>query len=98
MAWLQHDGEVTYGPVPVALGGPGHRTPKGTFRVAWKDAEHTSRTYGIDMPWSVFFAVGGIAFHEGPLDQASHGCVHLGTAAARRFFAELHPGDRVQVL
>jgi lipoprotein-anchoring transpeptidase ErfK/SrfK len=50
------------------------------------------------MPFSVFFAHGGIAFHEGPLDEASHGCVHLAPAAAERFFAELQTGDRVQVL
>ena len=98
VAWLQHDGRVTYGPVRVSLGGPGHRTPKGLFRVAWKDDEHWSSTYGIPMPWSVFFAYGGIAFHEGPLDQPSHGCVHLAPAAAQRFFAELGHGDRVQVL
>ena len=98
LAWLQRDGRVVFGPVPVSLGGPGHRTPNGSFRVAWKDEEHTSSTYGIPMPFSVFFAHGGIAFHEGPLDQPSHGCVHLASAAAERFFAELGPGDRVQVL
>jgi lipoprotein-anchoring transpeptidase ErfK/SrfK len=98
VAWLQRDGRVTYGPVRVSLGGPGHRTPTGSFRVAWKDEEHTSSTYGIDMPWSVFFAHGGIAFHQGPVDEQSHGCVHLSPAAAERFFAELDPGDRVQVL
>ena len=97
VAWLQRDGRVVYGPVRVSLGGPGHRTPRGSFRVVWKDEEHTSSTYGIDMPWSVFFAHGGIAFHEGPLDERSHGCVHLAPAAAERFFAELDRGDRVQV-
>ena len=97
VAWLQRDGRVTYGPVRVTLGGPGHRTPTGSFRVAWKYAEHTSSTYGIDMPWSVFFRYDGIAFHEGPLDVSSHGCVHLSRTAAKRFFAELEPGDRVRV-
>ena len=98
VAWLQHDGRVTYGPVPVALGRASQPTPRGRFAVAWKDAEHTSSSYGIDMPFSVFFAAGGIAFHEGPLDEPSHGCVHLGRAAAEAFFGALAPGDRVQVL
>jgi lipoprotein-anchoring transpeptidase ErfK/SrfK len=97
LAWLQDQGRLTYGPVRVSLGGAGHRTPTGSFRVAWKDEEHTSSSYGISMPFSVFFAHGGIAFHEGPLDERSHGCVHLGPVAARAFFAGLVRGDRVQV-
>jgi hypothetical protein len=97
LAWLQDEGRVTYGPVRVSLGGPGHRTPKGSFRVAWKDEEHTSSSYGIEMPYSVFFAHGGIAFHEGSLDEPSHGCVHLDRAAAQRFFDALGHGDRVRV-
>ena len=98
VAWLQHAGRVTYGPVPVALGSTSQPTPRGRYAVVWKDAEHTSSSYGTDMPFSVFFAGGGIAFHEGPLDEHSHGCVHLGHAAAAAFFAALAPGDRVHVL
>src|SRR4051794_34656603 len=75
-AWLQDGGQITYGPVPVALGGSGHRTPHGQFRVAWKAESWTSTEYGIAMPWSVFFTTGGIAFHAGPLRRQSHGCVH----------------------
>lgn len=96
-AWLQHRGRVTYGPVPVSLGGRGHRTPTGIFRVAWKAPHWVSTEYGIPMPWSVFFAAGGIAFHAGPLDRRSHGCVHLRRRAARTFFADLDVGDVVAV-
>ena len=97
LAWLQRDGALTYGPVRVALGRASQPTPHGTFLVAWKDQVHTSRRYGIAMPYSVFFAAGGIAFHEGPLDVPSHGCVHLTHAAAAAFFAALERGDRVEV-
>jgi hypothetical protein len=97
VAWLQHHGRPSYGPVRVSLGRAGHPTPHGTFHVAWKDAEHTSRSYGIPMPYSVFFAAGGVAFHQGPLDESSHGCVHLGRPAAFVFFSELRRGDRVEV-
>jgi hypothetical protein len=97
LAWLQRDGEVVHGPVPVSLGTSDHPTPRGVFHVAWKDEKHTSNLYGIDMPFSVFFASGGIAFHEGPVDEPSHGCVHLPPAAARAFFAALDKGDRVEV-
>jgi hypothetical protein len=97
VAWLQHDGTVSYGPVPVALGRASQATPHGTFHVAWKDQEHTSSRYGIDMPYSTFFAAGGIAFHQGPLDVPSHGCVHLTHPAAVAFFSALERGDRVEV-
>jgi len=97
LAWLQRRGRVVHGPVPVSLGTRADPTPRGHFRVAWKDAEHTSSIYGIDMPWSVFFATGGIAFHQGPIDEASHGCVHLAPAAAEAFFDALDRGDRVHV-
>jgi lipoprotein-anchoring transpeptidase ErfK/SrfK len=50
------------------------------------------------MPWSVFFADGGIAFHTGSLRAESNGCVHLANSNAKRFFAFLRVGDRVQVL
>ena len=96
VAWLQDGhGHVVYGPVPVALGRAGHPTPTGKFRVAWKAAHWTSQTYGVPMPWSVFFAAGGVAFHAGPLDAPSHGCVHLGSEAARTFFDLLAVHDEV---
>jgi L,D-transpeptidase catalytic domain len=97
LAWLQVDGKVTYGPVPTGTALPGHGTPRGVFRVEWKAEHWTSTEYGIPMPWSVFFAAGGIALHAGPLDAPSHGCVHLSPAAAHRFFDALVVGDRVDV-
>ncbi|MEU6700699.1 L,D-transpeptidase [Pseudonocardia sp. NPDC046786] len=50
------------------------------------------------MPWSVFFADGGIAFHGGDRDRASAGCVKLVLNQARAFYADLQVGDQVQVL
>ena len=97
LAWLLHAGTVEYGPVPVALGRPGQETPTGRFHVVWKDREHVSGTYGIRMDYAVFFASGGIAFHEGPLDAPSHGCVHLRRADAARFFNILPVGARVEI-
>ncbi len=97
LAWLQRNGQVTYGPVPVGLGRPGHRTPKGIWQVAYKGPHMVSTEYGIPMPWAVFFAYNGIAFHQGPLDVASHGCVHLRPKDARKFYDVLQPGDVVSV-
>jgi hypothetical protein len=49
------------------------------------------------MPWSVFFAPGGIALHAGDPANASAGCVHLPPADAEAFYNDLQVGDRVEV-
>jgi hypothetical protein len=97
LAWLLRDGVVEYGPVPITHGRPGEQTPVGKFKVAWKDAVHTSSIYRTPMPHSVFFASGGIAFHEGSLSEPSHGCVHLSPEVAKIFFDALPVRAAVQV-
>ncbi|MFD9964268.1 L,D-transpeptidase [Amycolatopsis sp. NPDC058986] len=101
ISWLQKDGKITYGPVPVMPGTDGPddsvATPKGVFHVAWKDAHHVSNEFPEAMPNAVFFAPGGIAFHEGSLIAASHGCVHLSPEAAGRYFDALPVGAEVAV-
>jgi hypothetical protein len=97
-AWLLDRGSVIYGPVEVASGGQGHRTPTGRFAVTYEDVDHVSRAYdGAPMPYSVFFTRGGVAFHEGDRDSRSHGCVRLSHGAATTFYEALEPGDAVQV-
>jgi lipoprotein-anchoring transpeptidase ErfK/SrfK len=49
------------------------------------------------MPYSVFFAQGGIAFHQGDLDRASAGCVRLERENAILFYDTLPLGAKVQV-
>jgi lipoprotein-anchoring transpeptidase ErfK/SrfK len=96
-AWLISGGAVQYGPVSITHGRAGYRTPPGTFNVSFKNINHRSSIYNnAPMPYSVFFN-GGIAFHQGSLQQLSHGCIHLSRAAAQKFFANLSVGDIVQV-
>lgn len=93
------DGDVTYGPVPMTSGKPGYETPTGGYEVTWKDEDHRSGEYNnAPMPYSVFFTDTGIAFHEGSLQQQSHGCIHLSHEAARTYFYELEPSDVVEVV
>jgi hypothetical protein len=96
-AWLIRDGEVEYGPVPITHGRTGYLTPPGTFQVFFKNRHHVSSIYDAPMPYSVFFN-GGIAFHQGSLEEESHGCIHLSRTAARTFFRFLELGDVVQVV
>ncbi|NIH80206.1 L,D-transpeptidase [Amycolatopsis viridis] len=101
VGWLQRDGEITHGPVPVMPGtadAPDSvATPRGVFRVSWKDADHVSAEFGDPMNHAVFFAPGGIAFHEGSLDTPSHGCVHLSARDAALFYDALPVGAQVAV-
>ncbi len=97
-AWLIHDGAVTRGPVGISHGGQGEETPTGTFGVQWKDQNHRSAEFDdAPMPFSVFFADGGIAFHQGNPKNPSAGCVHLAHDDAVAWFDDLQVGDEVQI-
>lgn len=96
-AWLVQDGRILRGPVPVSIGDEYDPTPPGRYQVEWKAKDWVSREYGSPMPYSVFFAPGGIAFHEGSLQTSSAGCVRLTRDNAIAFFDYLQVGDEVQV-
>jgi L,D-transpeptidase catalytic domain len=96
LTWLQSDGTITYGPVRMEPGLP--RTPRGTFHVEWKAGAHYMSTeYHEPMPYAVFFAPGGIAFHGGSLTTPSHGCIHLDIGSARYYDDHLPVGAEVVV-
>ncbi|HVT68109.1 MAG TPA: L,D-transpeptidase, partial [Trebonia sp.] len=102
MTWLQADGRPTFGPVLMEPGAPGapaaNQTPRGAFRVTWKAGPaFVSNIYHEAMPWAVFFAPGGIAFHGGSLTRWSHGCVHLTTPNAKYYNEHLPVGAEVVV-
>ncbi|MHA6780270.1 L,D-transpeptidase [Pseudonocardia saturnea] len=97
-AWLIEDGDIVRGPVPVSPGGQGRETPRGDFSVDWKHKDHYSSEFdGAPMPFAVFFAEGGIAFHEGNLESGSAGCVRMAREDAEAWFEFLQVGDPVQV-
>jgi hypothetical protein len=104
-AWLIENGKVVRGPVKISSGGAGKETPLGhSFRVYRKEADHKSQEFKLangepaPMPWSVFFADGGIAFHSGNPARASAGCIHLAPDDAKAWFDNLQVGDQVQVV
>jgi lipoprotein-anchoring transpeptidase ErfK/SrfK len=97
LAWLLDDGKVVRGPVAIQHGDAEDPTPLGTFAVQWKAEQYTSREYLTQMPYSVFFADGGIAFHQGTQDTPSAGCVKLDQENAKAFFHYLQVGDEVQI-
>jgi lipoprotein-anchoring transpeptidase ErfK/SrfK len=97
-AWLiSPAGKIDRGPVDISPGADDTKTPRGDFKVYWKHKDHYSKEYDAPMPWSTFFARGGIAFHQGNLDYPSGGCVRLSEEDAKAFFNYLKVGDKVQV-
>ena len=104
-AWLFENGRVFTGPVDISSGGKGKETPTGhSLRVYRKELDHKSgesrQADGSpsDMPWSVFFEDGGIAFHGGDPERASAGCIHLEPSDAKIWYEHLQVGDQVQVV
>lgn len=99
-AWLTDgEGGLTTGPVRMNHGGDAAPTPTGDFTVQWKNVDHvSSENAGFPMPYAVFFDGDGRAFHAGDVRGNSAGCIRLPREAAEMFFADLEPGDRVEIL
>ncbi|MFC9995186.1 L,D-transpeptidase [Nocardia sp. NPDC127526] len=96
-AWLLDNGKVVYGPTPISHGMPGFETRRGLFDVDSKKPFHWSTMHHAPMEYAIFFD-GDIAFHIGPIDRQSHGCIRMVPDGAREFFNYLNPGDMVQVV
>jgi hypothetical protein len=94
-AWIQSEGRITYEPVPVTTGQPGYETTRGAHRVLRHIRDDHSRIFDTPMPYSTYFTIDRIAFHESRLDEPSHGCIHRGHHTAAHLFEQLRAGDRV---
>jgi hypothetical protein len=84
----------------VSTGMRGHGTPMGDFIILQKRPWHRSNLYSnAPMPFMQRLTWDGIAIHAGVLPgyPASHGCIRVPTAFARRLFAETRLGIRVAV-
>ena len=98
-AWVFR-GAVLIGVATVSTGRPGHDTPTGTYPILQKRAEHYSNLYdAAPMPHMQRLTWDGIALHGGhvPGEPASHGCIRLPPAFARRLFAMTELGTLVTV-
>jgi hypothetical protein len=87
-AWVFDDGELV-ATSPVSTGKRGHSTPAGTFPILQKKVHHRSNKYSnAPMPYMQRLTWGGIALHAGPLPgyPASHGCIRLPRAFAKKLY------------
>lgn len=75
-------------------------TPLGRFRIKTKARDYWSRTYSAPMPFALRLTDDGVFVHGSPEiadDLASHGCVGVPYAFARKLFAAVRVGDRVHI-
>lgn len=95
-----YDGDRLVGIASVSTGMKGHSTPTGEFPVLQKREWHRSNIYSnAPMPFMQRLSWDGIALHAGhnPGYPASHGCIRLPYAFARKLFGMTQVGTLVSV-
>lgn len=82
----------------ISSGQPGRDTPSGVFSIQAKKPMHRSRKYdNAPMPFAQFITDYGVALHAGynPGRPASHGCVRLPSAFAKKLYTVTTVGTPV---
>lgn len=98
-AELVQDGATVFA-TEISSGRAGFPTPTGEFVITDKHLEHTSTIYHeAKMPFFMRLSCRDFGMHLGvvPGHPASHGCIRLPSAAARRFFKEVPIGTWVSI-
>ena len=87
------------GSAVIVYGAEEKATPHGTFEILSKHRQYRSRTYGADMPHSLFITTDGIALHGSVLRprHATHGCVGLPEGFSKRLFELASVGSVVEI-
>ena len=93
-------GGALIGVSTVSSGQPGYDTPTGRFPILEKDVDHRSSLYDdAPMPFMQRLTWDGVALHAGQVmaEPASHGCIRLPRAFARRLYGMTALGTEVVV-
>ena len=93
-------GETLVAASTVSSGKDGKETPIGVFPVLQKQVMHKSNLYdSAPMPFMQRLTWDGVALHAGnnPGFPASHGCIRLPAAFAKKLFAITRVGTTVEV-
>lgn len=75
-------------------------TPLGVFQVSFRKAQHVSSLYDAPMPYTLRLTNDGVAIHGSEAmrpDAATHGCVGVPIAFAKKLFGAVALGDTVIV-
>ena len=90
-------GGYEIGAAAVLLGSQEKPTPTGIFPITEKKRDHVSNLYDAPMPWMQRLTNDGITLHATAVEwgYASHGCIGMPEAFARKTFETTKLGDRV---
>ena len=99
MAYL-YRGDTLMAAATISSGQPGRDTPTGIFAVRGKQLMYRSKKYdNAPMPFAQFIDQYGIAMHAGynPGHPASHGCIRLPAAFAKKLYSTTGVGTPVYI-
>lgn len=98
-AWVTKDGQ-TIESTSISSGRKGFTTPAGRYVITDKHRSHTSTLYHVEMPWFMRLNCSAIGLHAGYVTgrPASHGCIRLPAAKAKKFFEITKVGDEVEII
>ena len=85
------------GAAVILYGADDKPSPLGAFPISQKDADHVSSIYGAPMPYMLRLTNDGVAIHGSDVQwgKATHGCIGVPTAFARKLFNIAKLGDLV---
>ncbi len=93
-------GGFEIGAAAILYGRDDKPTPLGAFPISQKDAKHVSNLYGAPMPYMMRMTNDGVSIHGSDSvapGYATHGCVAVPVAFAKKLFAAAKLGDIVIV-
>lgn len=85
------------GAAVILYGADDKPSPLGAFPISEKDADHVSNLYDAPMPYMLRLTNDGVAIHGSDVQwgNATHGCIGVPTAFAKRLFGAAKLGDLV---
>jgi lipoprotein-anchoring transpeptidase ErfK/SrfK len=88
------------GTAVIVYGGDNKQTPVGKLHVLAKAREHRSSLYDAEMPYTLRLTGDGVSIHGSNVrwGAATHGCIGVPIAFARRLFDATRVGDDVVVI
>lgn len=88
------------GTAVILYGADGKPTPAGVYPVLERARDHRSTLYDAPMPYMLRLTRDGVAIHASSVraSAATHGCIGVPLAFARRLFAQVRRGDRVAII
>ena len=88
------------GTAVIVYGGENKETPIGTLHVLERDRDHRSSLYDAAMPYTLRLTNDGVSIHASDVryGAATHGCIGVPLAFAKRLFDAARVGDEVVVV